>query len=230
MKSIYEEGEYLKNNPDWHVADSPWKADFIHSILNKNKIQANSICEVGCGAGEILVQLSKKMPTTKYSGYEFSPQAFAESKKRAAQNISYYNEDVFSDKENHFDVVMAIDVFEHVEDYFGFLTKMKGKGTYKIYHIPLDLSVNSMMRPSSILHAREKVGHIHFFSKEIAFSSLADTGHEIIDWCFTARSLDLKAETLKTRLAKLPRKIAYLISPKLAARYLGGFSLLVLTK
>ena len=56
--SIYNDGEYKAKNSDWHVADSPWKANQISKIINKNKIVASEICEVGCGAGEILRQLS----------------------------------------------------------------------------------------------------------------------------------------------------------------------------
>jgi len=58
-KEIYteEKGNYLENNPTWHIEDSPWKAKQIFKMLNKNSINPKSIAEIGCGAGEILNQL-----------------------------------------------------------------------------------------------------------------------------------------------------------------------------
>jgi hypothetical protein len=38
---------------------------------------------------------------------------------------------------------MAIDVIEDMEDYFTFLRALHKKGTYKIFRIPLDLSVQN---------------------------------------------------------------------------------------
>jgi hypothetical protein len=38
-----------------------------------------------------------------------------------------------------------IDVFEHVDDYLGVIKKAKEKATYKIYHIPLGMSVSSIL-------------------------------------------------------------------------------------
>ena len=79
---------------------------------------------------------------------------------------------------------MAIDVFEHVEDYFGFLRKLREKAEYKIFHIPLDLSVQTVLRSSPIIKGRKSVGHIHYFTKETALETLKDTGYEIIDYFY----------------------------------------------
>lgn len=60
-ETIYsqENSEYLEKNENCHIEDSPWKAEKILSIMNKNGLHPNSIVEIGCGAGEILVQLQK---------------------------------------------------------------------------------------------------------------------------------------------------------------------------
>ena len=54
----YQNGDYLANNSNWHVEDSSWKANQIHIIISRNNLHFSNICEVGCGAGEILRQLS----------------------------------------------------------------------------------------------------------------------------------------------------------------------------
>jgi 2-polyprenyl-3-methyl-5-hydroxy-6-metoxy-1,4-benzoquinol methylase len=52
--SIYSDGAYLEKNPLWHVDESPFKAKYILQMLRRNNLQPKSICEVGCGAGEVL--------------------------------------------------------------------------------------------------------------------------------------------------------------------------------
>ncbi|MDX9745689.1 MAG: hypothetical protein WCX84_00020 [Syntrophales bacterium] len=99
----------------------------------------------------------------------------------------------------HFDIVMAIDVFEHVEDCFGFLRKLKEKAEYKIFHIPLDLSVQTVLRSFPIIHGRKSVGHIHYFTKETALETLKDTGYLIIDYFYTGGSLELPNRGWKTK-------------------------------
>ena len=130
----------------------------------------------------------------------------------------------------HFDIVMAIDIFEHVEDYFGFLRKLKTKGDYTIFHIPLDLSVQTVMRSSPIIKGRKSVGHIHYFTKETALETLKDTGYEIIDYFYTAGSVELPNRKWKTKLLNIPRKLFFSLNKDLAVRVLGGYSILVLAK
>jgi len=52
--SIYNTGEYLQNNPDWHLQDSAFKAKHIHRMIQKNKLTLNNVAEIGCGAGGVL--------------------------------------------------------------------------------------------------------------------------------------------------------------------------------
>ena len=54
MSGMYTSGEYLEKNPHWHAADSPWKAGQILKMIQKNGLHPATVCEVGCGAGEIL--------------------------------------------------------------------------------------------------------------------------------------------------------------------------------
>lgn len=230
MAQIYEDGTYLEKNPTWHVQDSPWKAKQIQKMIERNALQPKRVCEIGCGAGEILNQLSLKYPDVQFTGYEISPQAYEICQKKQKENLSFKLSDLLEDPDDSFDIVMAIDVFEHVEDYYGFLRKMKERGEFKIFHIPLDMSVQTVLRSSPIMRLRKRVGHIHYFSKETALATLQDTGYEIIDHFYTPGALELPNRSLKENLFKLPRRIGYAIHRDLTVRIMGGFSLLVLTK
>ena len=125
---------------------------------------------------------------------------------------------------------MAIDVFEHVEDYFGFLRKLRTKGRYKIFHIPLELSAQQVLRGSPLLDARRSVGHIHHFSKDTALATLEDCGYRVLDHFYTSGRTDLGGMGWKSQLMRLPRHALYRMSPDAAARVLGGYSLLALAQ
>ncbi len=61
LEQIYTDGAYLEKNPDWHIEEFPWKAEQIMPMLKRNHLSRASVCEVGCGAGEILRQLQEQM-------------------------------------------------------------------------------------------------------------------------------------------------------------------------
>lgn len=225
---IYTDGTYLENNSTWHVEDSPWKASQIYKLLTKNNVLPKTVCEVGCGAGEMLVQLSQKFPVADFCGYELSPQAYELCKTRARENVRYKNKNLLMEDVS-FHVLLCIDVFEHVEDYIGFIKALKSKAEYKVFHIPLDISVLSVLRDSQMT-ARNSVGHLHYFTPATAVATLNDAGYTVIDSFFTTSFDDLPSKTLKARLAKIPRRILYAISPRIMVKILGGCSLIVLAK
>jgi len=228
-ESIYSNAEYLANNPTWHAEDSAWKAAKICSTLRRNNLNPSRIAEIGCGAGEILVQLKTLLPESTFVGYEMSGQAFELARKRERPGLHYVNTNML-DESVHFDALLCIDVFEHVDDYIGFIRSIRSYADYKVFHIPLDLSVFSVARSDTLLDARRRVGHLHYFTKETAIETIRYCGYEIIDTDFTARAVELDSSRLRTNLMKLPRALLSKISPDLAARILGGWSLMVLAK
>jgi len=230
LEARYNDGEYLRNNPSWDVEDSPWKAKKIIELVEKNNLSPASIVEVGCGAGEVIKLLWKHFDgQVPCEGYEISQHAYEICKDKNENNLKYYLSDLL-DSEKYFDILLMIDVFEHVPDYLGFLEKGKLRSEYKIFHIPLDMNVSSVFRVSPINYVRRKVGHLHYFNKETALASLEDTGYEIIDHTYTAGSIEMRYSSIKTKLMSIPRRILYKFSADLAAKLLGGFSLLVLAK
>ena len=74
VESMYYDGTYLAENPDWDRKDAPWKAVQVASILSDNKISPTTVCEIGCGSGDVLAMLQKALPSVKMTGYDISPQ------------------------------------------------------------------------------------------------------------------------------------------------------------
>ena len=230
MQDIYVSDQYAELNPTWHEEDSPWKARQIEEIIRKNGLRFDSLCEVGCGTGEILLNLSRSFPKVQFAGYEISPHAYQRAKTKEKSNVSFHLANVVEDKDSHYDVVVIADVIEHVENYISFIKDLRPCGRYKIFHIPLDLSVQSVLRAWPIAKLRANVGHLHYFFKDTAIATLKDCGYSVIDYKYTASRLELPNQAFSSTLMRLPRKLLFSINPDLAVRLLGGYSLLVLAE
>jgi hypothetical protein len=230
-QTIYENGDYLRQNPSWHLEYSDWKAQRIMQAISRNSLVPKTICEVGCGAGGILQSLQTCMDRdVEFWGFDVSPQAMELCLPKANDRLHFKCQDIKMRSDIFFDIVMAIDVIEHLEDYFGFLKEMKSLGVYKIFHIPLDISVQTVLRSTPITHLRKSVGHIHYFTKETALEALKDAGYELLDFFYTAQHVDLPGKTIKSHLAAIPRRLFYSINQDLAVRFVGGYSLMVVAR
>src|SRR6266567_1145954 len=210
LEEIYINGTYLEKNPTWHVEESPWKAEQIMRMLKRNHITPETICEVGCGAGEILHQLQERMQQQcTFWGYDISPQAIELARTRENERLHFKLADIKQEEDAFFDLILVMDVIEHVEDYFSLLRSVKSRSDLKILHIPLDISVQTVFRSRPLLGMRTSYGHIHYFTKEIALQMLKDVGYEVLDYFYTALSVELPTERLGRKLLILPRKLFF---------------------
>lgn len=228
--SIYENSVYLTQNPDWHVGDSPWKAKQILRLLQRHDLQPNSICEVGCGAGQVLVELQQVFSKeTQFFGYEISSDAFNLCQPKANARLQFKHEDLACADTDLFDLLLVLDVVEHVEDYLGFLRGIRGKADYKLFQIPLELTVHSLLRDVLLLN-RHAFGHLHHFTKDTALSTLADCGYQIVDWLYIPAVVDLAKPSLKTTISNAIRRTGFWIHPDKSVLIFGGYALMVLAR
>jgi len=241
VADLYTSGEYLKNNPDWHVAASPWKASVILQALQRNHLNPRSVCEIGCGAGEILHILQSQLPEgCSFRGYDIAPHAISLAKSRENEYVQVFLGDVREDHDYFCDLMLIIDTLEHFENMFELLRDIKPKSTYKIFQLPLDISVKSVLW-NKLPEYRHATGHLHFFSKDIALEVIREAGYEVLD-CFYAippfegaRSRPLpfplkQLRTLKRALERLPLVLLYALNQDVAARVFGDWKLIVVLK
>ena len=227
---LYTSGGYLERNRSWHGEDSPSKARELLRLLKANGLSPRTVCEVGCGAGEVLRQLQANMPSDRELwGYEISPQAYELCLARANERLHFVLGDLPPEEGEPFDLLFVLDVVEHVEDYLGFLRALRSRGRHFVFRIPLDMTVHMVMRNRPIMRARESVGHLHYFSKDTALATIADAGYEIVDHRYAPASVEL-GRSARNRVARLPRKLAFGLHQDLAVRMLGGYSLMVLAR
>ncbi len=230
--NIYTDGTYLNKNPDWGIADSIWKANNILQMLSANNISPDEIIEVGCGAGVIIETISKRIPgCIKFAGYDISSQAIALARKRETENLKFFNQDFIVKNNICTHVLLIIDVIEHIENYIEYLKKIKTKSTYFVFHIPLDLSCRTILKPHILLQQRNAVGHIHYFTKDIVLWFLKDAGYEILDWKYTKPVIDRDAaKTLKGGIKKKLRNFSFAFNKDISAKLWGNYSILILAK
>lgn len=228
--NIYQSGEYLERNPSWHIEESPWKAEQVLRMLKQNGLLPGTICEVGCGAGEVLKQLREKIGhECTFWGYEISPQAFELCKLKENKTLHFKMLDIQLERNTYFDLILVLDVLEHLEDCFSFLRTIRPKSPYKMFHIPLDLSAQTVLRQNALLKRRNMYGHIHYFTKETALRLLEDAGYQVLDYFYTPRSIEFASEPIQ-KVLKPMRTLFFAIHQDWTARVLGGFSLLVLAR
>lgn len=226
----YTTNEYLNENPSWDIEDSAWKAQNVVKILKKNRITPQSICDVGCGAGGVLTELRRSHSQTELYGYDIAPGTASFWPAKEKTTIQFYLGDFFDLNAKKYDLLLLLDVIEHLTNPFSFLDKLLNTADYFVFHIPLDLSMINILREKPIMQLRRRVGHIHYFTKGLALSLLHEAGYEIIDWSYSNAAFNSPQRTWKTKLASIPRVLAYFLNKDLGVRILGGETLFVLCK
>jgi SAM-dependent methyltransferase len=225
--NIYNEGTYLKRNAGWHQEDSPYKAELVAGLLAG--MQARSVIEVGCGAGEVIRILSARFADVQFAGYDVSKDAAAFWAGKESANLKYSCSDLL-DSDKRADVVLCLDVFEHVEDYMGFLKRLRSHGAHFIFNVPMDMCVMKLLS-GGLRYAREEVGHLHYFNEWSAKAALSDCGYRIEAASLSAAFLKVPPRNLRQTLVAVPRIIAhYLLGSRLACKLLGGYGLIIKAK
>lgn len=80
------------------------------------KTQAESILDAGCGEGHVTRRVPQWMPNSRISGCDVAPEVIAQAKENSPHldfSVASIYEFPFSDCS--FDLVMALEVFEHLE-------------------------------------------------------------------------------------------------------------------
>jgi len=229
---FYTEGGYHDSNPDWHQEESKFKASLVLDFIKKFHLPTGLVVEVGCGAGEILAEITKNIsPVSVLKGYDISPQAIQIATKKAGPQLSYYLDDYSKLIDVKADLVLVLDVVEHIDDVYSFLRRLRDKGSNFIFHIPLDMSCRTLLKPHVLLQQRTSVGHIHYFTEETVLWMLRDVGFDVEYVTYTKPAVDLiKPGSFKQWFKKLLRKLSYSVNKKLSVKLWGGYSALILAK
>lgn len=229
---MYINGQYLEDTGNWNVEDSEWKTNMVFDLYKKNGLDPKTIVEVGCGAGAILETLQRKNSgIVKLDGFDISPQAIKFTKTRDSSKLSLHEGDYLQQDFPLPDLLPTMDVMEHIEAFYQFICTLGNRGRDFIFHIPMNLSCRNILKPHVLLQQRESVGHIHYFSEEMIYWNLKDTGYRRIDHQFTKPVIDVQpANGIKTGVKKIGRNISFGTNPRLSVKLWRGYSLLILAE
>ncbi|QNN68718.1 class I SAM-dependent methyltransferase [Thermomonas carbonis] len=187
---------------------------------------------VDCGdrvrRGGILAKLHDLFPdNVQLDGFDIAPAAIDLANRRASPRLNFHLEDLTKSGQS-FDLLLCVDVFEHVEDPFAFLRSLKKLAPVVVFNIPLEMHVAGIL----INHqrwTRRHYGHLHFYTAAVAFETLSDCGYTVTEFQYISRLTDIP-RTTSEYLFWLPRRLLSLLNKELSARILGGTSLLVIAR
>jgi SAM-dependent methyltransferase len=227
---LYTTDEYLRRNPTYHVEDAPWKASHVLTMMERHGLSPATVCEVGCGAGQVLVELQGRMPPgVRFHGYDVSAAAIDLCRRKANRCLDFTCSDVAAIPSPAAEMLLCLDVIEHVPDCPAFLRALLPLAPYKLFHIPVELSLYKCLVPGRLRLATARYGHVRFFTRTSALRALEEAGHQIVDDFYTVPGVEC-GKTLESRIGAIPVTLVSRVSPGLSARLFGAHSLMVLAR
>lgn len=194
--------------------------------MNALQIAPESICDIGCGTGLAVARVGQALAgTPRLVGFEPSVDAPVHPEAQGVVDIRREDAALTNDR---FDLALMLDVFEHVDDYLGFLESVRHLASWFAFHIPLDASALGVLK-SGLIESREAVGHLHYFTSKTALATLERAGYRSVHHHFTPSAWGGPDRRPNTPL-NLSRRALFRISPEAVSRTLGGVSLLVIAE
>ena len=229
IDSRYVDGKYLNKTTTWHTEDSPYKAKIVKQSIKRNNILFSTCADIGCGAGLVTEILSNYYPNSIFDGYELSKDVDVFWKDRKKVSNLDFSHDNLLEKSKIYDLVICLDVFEHIEDYFYFLRNLRNCGNEFIFNVPLDMCVIKLIT-SGIKKARREVGHLHYFNKYTAMETIRDSGYKIVEARLCAAFMKNPPRNIRQVIAFPFRLLSMLFGKSVSSSLFGGMSLLVVAK
>jgi len=229
MSDIYESGRYWDDKASMHEEDSDFKVNHALALLKRNNFHPASIVDCGCGAGRVSWLFAKNLDAPTL-GVDVSDRSIdhAGAAYRHAR-LSFRKSTIAALQDGAYDLGVMFDVFEHVDDYLGFLRIARPKARHWLFNIPLDMSVMHLI-DGTYMERRRRIGHLHYFTEASALATLEDTGFSVIDRQFANyhRQSIAAAPSITQKLRLWPGRLAFRIHQSAAVKLFGGASLQVL--
>jgi SAM-dependent methyltransferase len=181
-ETIYTGASYQEKNPDWHLADAGNKAIdilFAFAPIVAACPKGVRVADLGAGVGGVLNELLKLWPARfpgvpiSATGFEIAPTA-VEAGRRLHPGLDL-REKLPTSEDGFFDVIMYIDVLEHLENPWEVLRNARQTASHLVVRQPL-LENYSTFRTNNYEHQWSSYGHIGFFNYRSFLNMMRLTG------------------------------------------------------
>lgn len=173
---IYSSGEYIELNPSLHNEDSFFKFSNIKDVLQKSGILEFNvkykILDIGGGNGQVGKYFCEYL-IEKGIDFEFDALDLSEDMLKIQKLNNQYLSRTYSGEldlvPECYDIILLIDVIEHIEEYNSFLNKLNFKTSHVIFNIPIEKNIfdrlrNYYLRNGYYLEQYRTLGHVNFYS------------------------------------------------------------------
>ena len=172
LMSESPESESKFYSQDIEISHSDWRLNILLDTLKLSEI--GNVLDIGCGKGNFLLAFSHKFSKWSINGVEASKNALSFAKEKllnADLREGLFRNGLFDKK---FDLIVALDVFEHLEEPVEFLNtiipNLKDDG-YLFLDVP-----NFKINPADLF----VFDHLTHFTKETLDNFLSYNGMEVI--------------------------------------------------
>ncbi|NJD54801.1 MAG: class I SAM-dependent methyltransferase [Nitrospirae bacterium] len=179
QENMYASGAYIANNPTLDAEDVPWKitklVPLVDLFLQRSGHAGVRILDVGGGAGLYLKEISDHIRASNITVEKHAVDLSVEMLRRQQENNpdlesvveGSIEKTLFRDKE--FDLVLMVDVLEHVSDVPAALRELKRIAKYVIFKVPMENNLyynllNLIKMGGLRRDIFRKVGHLNFYS------------------------------------------------------------------
>jgi len=197
--NIYSDGTYIASNPSLHAEDSEFKMSYVAQLLEKvdwNRTRIN-ILDIGGGAGIlgkfVCEWFIKRGYTVSVHALDLSREMLEVQKKNNPYLEKISAGEITLLGEEFFDLILMIDVIEHIEDCHQFAADLNKYAHYIIYNIPIEINLMDVLRNIAMRNRHyqiqtESLGHIHFFSAKTA-TEFVDKHHKVVQKIFAGYAI-----------------------------------------
>jgi len=173
--------------PFSHAEDSERKIHEIKSVVPRD-FRVSSILDVGCNIGIITQAVGTEYHATEVDGLEVSTNAITQAEKQLEvfPKPSVVPEEFETfETEKVYDLIMFIDVLEHMQDPLNVLKKASKIGRYAVIRCPLEQTymneANARFAGKDFMALMEKrYGHIHHFNMVTLSKLICEGGFDVI--------------------------------------------------
>ena len=181
------EGVYEPRMMEWRRLGAVDKVRNIQALLGKRAV--SSILEVGCGTGDLLVELARRGIGSSHVGIDLADPTHHATNISGEIELLSYDGVTLPFPDGHFDLVIASHVVEHVPNPRGFIGELARVSRDVVYiEVPCDAHVRASSR---LVQLGLDIGHINAYTPEYFLVLLQTSEVEVLEFEWFDHSFDV---------------------------------------